>query len=124
MSWLAGQVPSIDAIFMEIFDPEWTHIAVHLMLYSVLAGLLSYLFQNKVRLRIFIPAIVILVGILQETMQIITLDRTPGWAEIFDLGTDLVGALIGCLLFWGISKLVKRSKSGRLAAKEMNQDEE
>jgi len=123
MAWLAGQEPDVDAFFTAVFEPEWTHVVVHVFLYAVLGSLLAWIFKGKARLWILIPFSVILVGILQETMQVITLNRTPGRAELFDLCVDLLGALLGWLIFWLIAKFGKKEDFAAPAIEEVNKDE-
>jgi len=48
--------------------------------------------------------IVLLVGLIQEGMQLFSGVQVVSWNSIFDLGVDLIGAGIGLGVVWGIRK--------------------
>ena len=124
MAWLVSNEAGVNAIFNSVFESEWTHIVVHMFLYAVLGGLIAWLFIGRIKLWILIPACVILVGILQETMQLIPLNRAPGLPELFDLGVDLTGGLIGWLVFCIFFRLLRHRTPAMVSAEEVKEDEE
>jgi len=80
------------------YRSEGAHIAVHLLMFFVLALLVVYSFQLQgTRREIGFALLFILgVGVVQEGLQfLVSADRLIGWPELFDLGVDLIGGALG-----------------------------
>lgn len=104
MAWFTQQDTSAEAVFNATFSPNWVHIVMHMLQHCVLA-VIVFLATKKRSLQSFALAlgIVLLVGLGQEGMQVITSGRAFSNPEWFDIGVDLAGGLIGAsavLLFW------------------------
>lgn len=101
LGWFVRQLPFGYHFFNQVFKYEWAHIAGHLVIFAVLAIFLSRLLYERYPERSFlyrfawIAGVVFVVATAQEAFQIISMGRTIGRAEFFDLATDLVGALLG-----------------------------
>jgi VanZ family protein len=95
---VAGFNPFLDRLFNQAFHPDWIHVVSHTLLFAALAALLAaQIHPNPSRLP-RILAISLLVGSLQEVIQLAAAGRHPGLGELYDLGVDLAGALLGYFL--------------------------
>lgn len=83
------------------FKSDITHVVMHLLLYSVLAWLISIVFSNKKRRISPLKVILIVLGIsiLQEAIQLALINCPAGWDDIFDILVDISGAVIGIFVF-------------------------
>ena len=101
MAWLGKFSTSFRQIFNAIFGPEWMHWMMHAALYAGLAILLMFVFNLPANRRsvLLVLSAVLLVGIIQEGMQLFSDVQIVGWNSIFDLGVDILGAGIGLGLF-------------------------
>ena len=106
MAWLGGFSAGYRRVFNTIFSPEWMHWLMHAALYAGLAILLVVVFGLSVNRRSvqLVLGIVLLVGLLQEGMQLFSGVQIVSWNSLFDLGVDLVGAGIGLGVIAGIRK--------------------
>nr|WP_290667893.1 hypothetical protein [Ardenticatena sp.] len=84
--------------FQIAFTPEWTHIVMHGLLDGVLAVLLVTTLPPAYRRSWWILALILVVACLQEGIQFIYTASLPGSDEVFDIGVDLLGGLIGVLI--------------------------
>ena len=89
---------------------------MHVFLYAVFAWLLSSVFSNKQKK--ISPLVVVLVALvismLQELIQLITIKSPAGWDDIIDILVDISGAIIGISVFrwrWGKGKLEANRKN-------------
>jgi VanZ family protein len=99
MVLLAGIWPSFGRLFNALFAPTWVHVVMHAFLYAVLAVIFCQWFPpNSIRSVLTVLGLALLVGILQETLQLAVQGIWPGWkAELFDLLVDAGGAAMGML---------------------------
>lgn len=99
--WFVQTLPFGYHFFNQVFKHEWVHIAGHVVIFTVFGVVLSRLLHERFPDRSFlyrfswIVGAVLLVATAQEAFQIISMGRTIGRAEFFDLATDLAGALLG-----------------------------
>ncbi len=97
VAWLASQWPPSARIFRKLTDAEWVHVFMHLLLYLILSFVLSRLSPLAPDLRKagLILALVLMIGLLQETIQVILQGRLLGPGEYYDLLIDLGGGILG-----------------------------
>ncbi len=97
VAWLASQWPPISSVFTKLTEAEWVHITMHLLLFSVLSWVYCYLSPLKKGWHklFLILTLTLFTGLLQESLQVAVQNRALGIGEIFDLGVDLTGGLIG-----------------------------
>lgn len=95
-----------------IYHAEWAHIVGHLLVFGglvVLALLVFRMPQNR-RTAIILTVILLGVALAQEALQLQWKGRAFGWPEVFDLGVDLVGGMLG---WWLYGKLWGRRRVGQ-----------
>jgi hypothetical protein len=101
VGWFVQILPFGYHFFNQVFKYEWAHIVGHLVIFTVIGVVLSRMFCERFSTRSFlyrfvwIALVVVVVAAAQEAFQIVSLGRTVGPAEFFDLATDLAGALLG-----------------------------
>jgi len=100
MEFLARVWPAFRKIFNPIFSPDWVHIVMHTLLYSVLVFLLAQAISPiSLKAGLFLVGLGLLVGCMQESLQLLSARAWPGWPpELLDLSVDLMGAIIGISL--------------------------
>lgn len=96
-------------VFNSIFNSLLSHILMHMALFGGLAWVVMSLSSKRPMLqRVLLPlGSVLLVGITQEIIQMISIGVFNIGASIFDLGIDLVGGSIGVAVGMVISKTQK-----------------
>ena len=94
MGWLRSYWPEYRAGFDAIFGPEWMHIFSHLVLFAGLGALLVLVFPQVGKRPLLTGALILLVGVLQESFQALSAGNLLPNA-VFDLGVDLAGGLVG-----------------------------
>jgi hypothetical protein len=106
MAWLGNFSADYREAFNTIFAPEWMHWLMHAALYAGLAILLVVVFNLPLNHRtlVLVLGTVLLVGLIQEGMQLFSAVQIVSWNSLFDLGVDLIGAGIGLGVVWGIRK--------------------
>jgi len=102
-AWLSRYSASYQAVFDYIFGSTAAHVLMHTFLFGVLAYLLGVYFvgerpTRRKQLSLLLAAVVG-VAVLQEGFQLLVQARFPGWPELFDLGVDIGGAILGMLAF-------------------------
>ncbi len=108
--WLAGMITPLNWLQKEfavllrplnfLIAPEWVHILAHLILFSGLAVLIVRTFKLSLNLRtavVLLTAILLTAG-MQEVFQLQAKERGFGWPEVFDIGVDLMGGVVGSSL--------------------------
>ena len=107
MARLVSIYPWVRRAFATLFSPGWMHIAMHAVLYMVLAVLLMKslpLPQNRNGM-ILLLGVLLVVGITQEWLQMLG-GGNPGLGGIlFDLCVDLCGGLAGGLFLFAVMKV-------------------
>ena len=100
MEFLAKVWPAFGRIFNPIFAPDWMHIVMHTLLYAMLAFLLAQVVHPiSSRAILVLLGLGLLVGCLQESLQLFSARLWPGWSpEILDLSVDLGGTIIGIIV--------------------------
>ncbi len=103
MSWFTSFSPAAQSLFNTVFSSGWVHVLMHAFLYAVLATLLVYRLYHKQSSLLhwrrvgFILTAILVVALLQESIQLFSEQRSPGADEIFDIGVDLLGGMLGVL---------------------------
>ena len=107
ITWIGRLAPGLryrlGPLVRPLISPEWVRIMIHTALFAGLVLLLAYtlrLPRSWISV-FFLLTVVIGVGMGQEALQLIAKHRAPGWAEVFDLGVDMFGGLLG-LIMWGM----------------------
>lgn len=105
LNWLRQEVGFIRRRFDPLFAAEWIHVVAHLVLFAGLVLLLWFVFNFPFNSRtaFMIGGLILLVGVIQEILQLQVKGRGFGWPEVFDLNVDLNGAALGYLIAWGLS---------------------
>lgn len=106
MAWFGRFSESYRQIFNFVFDPPWMHVVTHALLFAILAYLLASIVSAMFgdlsigRVMALVVAAAVLVAVLQEIVQLWYKGRSFGYAEVFDLGVDVVGVCVGLGFFW------------------------
>ena len=114
MAWIGKHSTKFLQVFDAIFAPEWMHWVMHAFL---IAGLAVFVLKAIVR-RVSICSFGLVLGItlvvagLQEGWQVISGVQILGWNSLFDLGVDMVGAVIGFGIVI-VSRKLQAFKEGR-----------
>ena len=108
MAWASGSSPVLNLWFERIFSPPWMHVVMHAGLYAVLAVMGVTLAHQFGRPLYFSLLGVVLIGIIQEVIQTALAGRAIGSGELFDLGVDLLGGLLGFLAVLAVEYLRKK----------------
>ena len=97
-AWLARQTRVTNILF-DYITPEWVHIVGHTFLFAALAVMMLSMSGGSSRLAFTGTLLMaLLVGVLQESIQMAAAGMRPGPGELFDIGVDLTGALCGIAL--------------------------
>ena len=102
MAFLSRAWPAFGEVFRAVFSPEWMHILMHAGLYGVL-GFLLIRQLHVVRGAALASALAVLlvVAVLHETLQVVSAGAWPGWwEELKDLLVDLLGGCAGIGAGW------------------------
>lgn len=110
LNWVWQESIFMQRNFTRLFNTEWVHIPAHIFLFAGLALLLWFVFKFPfdARSAVMLAAVVLLVGGLQEVLQLQAKGRGFGWPEVFDLSVDLNGAALGFVIAWGVSSWRRR----------------
>jgi len=115
MAWLGRFSPRYQGFFNKLFSPEWIHWVMHAAIYAGLTLLVMFAFDlapSRGTLGI-IFSVVLITGIVQESLQLFSGVQVLRWNTFLDLIVDSVGALLGYGLGWGwrtINPLLARHK--------------
>lgn len=109
LNWLRQESALVRRYLDAAFQAEWVHIVMHLMLYAVLVVLLlsALRLPRAGKSALLVTAILLVVALAQELLQLQVKQRAFAGPEWFDLGVDLVGGAIG---WWLHGKLGERRK--------------
>ena len=109
--WLVGMLFPLNLIWKlseyilqainALVQSELSHVVGHTILFGGLVILLLYIFDLPLtrRTAVLMALNVLAVGLLQEFFQLQFKARGFGWPEIFDLGVDLVGGVLGWVVY-------------------------
>ena len=107
MAWLVRPSPMAFRLFNTLFSPAWMHIVMHILLFAVLGLLLMQRLHGTLARRIgFTLALVLAAAILQEGFQLLSRQAVLHPDNLFDIGVDMLGGVLGLLLALGFSKIV------------------
>ena len=110
MGWFIQVSPMGYRLFNKLFSPEWMHVAMHTSLFAVLAALLLLNLYGRLEAKRavwVVLALVLTAAILQEAIQLLSEQRLPHRGNIFDIGVDMVGGLLGLLTVLGFRKFAE-----------------
>ena len=101
MAWLGRFSPAYRRTFEAIFAPEWMHWFTHALLFGGLAALFVLVLRlNPDRKTTWmVIALTLSAGVLQESFQAFSQGSFSLSGSVFDLGVDLVGGLLGLLIY-------------------------
>ncbi len=111
MAWLVRPSPMAYRLFNTLFSPAWMHIVMHTLLFAVLGALLIQRLSGTFARRIgFTLALVLGAAILQEGFQLLSRQSVLHPDNLFDIGVDMLGGLLGAMVALAVRKIaVERS---------------
>ena len=111
MAWLVRPSPMAYRLFNTLFSPAWMHIVMHTLLFAVLGALLIQRLSGTLARRIgFTLALVLGAAILQEGFQLLSRQSVLHPDNLFDIGVDMLGGLLGAMAALAVRKIaVERS---------------
>ncbi len=106
LNWLMVKFSLVRRYFNPVLAPEWIHILAHMFLFGVFAVMIVRVFNLpfNIQTAILLGIMILITGGLQEVLQLQMKGRPFGIPEVFDLYVDIVGGLLGWLVFWFIDK--------------------
>ena len=115
MAWLGNLSVGYRQVFNAIFAPEWMHWLMHALLFAGLVTLVMFVFNLQLNFHtvLLLLGVVLFVGMAQEGAQLLSQTQMLCWNSIFDLGVDLVGAVIGLGIVWRIKKCAWVSENAK-----------
>ncbi|MDE0462741.1 MAG: hypothetical protein OXH93_10040 [Caldilineaceae bacterium] len=98
MAWLVRPSPVAYRIFNTLFSPAWMHILMHGLLFAVLGALLMQRLSGTPARRVGLTlTLVLAAAILQEGFQLLSRQSILHPDNLFDIGVDMLGGLLGVL---------------------------
>ncbi len=98
MAWLVRPSPVAYRIFNTLFSPAWMHILMHSLLFAVLGALLMQRLSGTPARRVGLTlTLVLAAAILQEGFQLLSRQSVLHPDNLFDIGVDMLGGLLGVL---------------------------
>lgn len=112
LNWLRQESSFVRRHFDALFRLEIMHILMHLLLFGGLVLLIVKTFQLPLNRKsaLLLILLILSTGLLQELLQLLVKQRDFGWSEVFDLGVDLAGGVLGWLILLIYSKINKVAK--------------
>lgn len=99
--WVAERVSIVHKLAFGIFATETAHIIGHAALFAGIGAALLLVFPILQRYPRGYLSIIVVIGVLQEWLQLRTFKHRPfGAPELYDLFVDLAGAALIYLLLW------------------------
>ncbi len=96
MAWLVQFSPAAYRLFNTLFSPTWMHIFMHSLLFAVLGGLLMQRLSGTLARRVGLTlSLVLAAAILQEGIQLLSRQSVLHPDNLFDIGVDMLGGLLG-----------------------------
>lgn len=111
MGWFIRVSPLGYRLFNSIFSPQWMHILMHTLLFSVLGALIMYALHGKLPGRLAVGVALTLVfgvAVLQEGIQLMSEQLPVHGDNFFDLAVDMAGGLIGVAVAVGLKWMLDR----------------
>ncbi len=116
MAWLVRPSPMAFRLFNTLFSPAWMHIVMHILLFAVLGFLLMQRLPCTLARRIgFTLALVLAAAILQEGFQLLSRQAVLHPDNLFDIGVDMLGGVLGALAALAVRK-IKTERAARTPA--------
>lgn len=98
--WLATHWPTFDRFTGFIFGSEAAHVAGHVGLFALLGTAVLLIFPSWRRRPSLYFGLIIVIGIVQEFLQIVSFKHRPIAAnDLFDLAVDLLAAGVVFVVF-------------------------
>lgn len=98
VAWLLRASPVAYRIFNTLFSPAWMHILMHSLLFAVLGALLMQRLSGTPARRVGLTlTLVLAAAILQEGFQLLSRQSILHPDNLFDIGVDMLGGLLGVL---------------------------
>ena len=105
MAWLVRPSPVAYRIFNTLFSPAWMHILMHTLLFAVLGTLLMQRLSGTPARRVGLTlTLVLAAAILQEGFQLLSRQSILHPDNLFDIGVDMLGGLLGVLAVLTVRK--------------------
>ena len=109
MAWLVRPSPVAYRIFNTLFSPAWMHILMHSLLFAVLGALLMQRLSGTPARRVGLTlTLVLAAAILQESFQLLSRQSVLHPDNLFDIGVDMLGGLLGVGAVLGVRKIAVR----------------
>ena len=109
MAWLVRPSPMAYRLFNTLFSPAWMHIVMHTLLFAVLGALLMQRLSGTFARRIgFTLALVLGAAILQEGFQLLSRQSVLHPDNLFDIGVDMLGGLLGAMAALAVRKIANK----------------
>ena len=112
VAWLLRTSPVAYRIFNTQFSPVWMHILMHSLLFAVLGALLMQRLSGTLARRVGLTlALVLVAAILQEGFQLLSRQSVLHPDNLFDIGVDMLGGLLGLSVVLAFRKIeAKRAR--------------
>ncbi|MDE0143457.1 MAG: hypothetical protein OXI80_12945 [Caldilineaceae bacterium] len=119
VAWLVRPSPAVYRLFNTLFSPAWMHIFMHSLLFAVLGVLLMQRLPGTLARRVGLTlAYVLCAAILQEGFQLLSRQAVLHPDNLFDIGVDMLGGLLGVGAVLGVRKIaVRRARLPLVLAK-------
>lgn len=109
VAWLVRPSPAVYRLFNTLFSPSWMHIFMHSLLFAVLGVLLMQRLSGTLARRVGLTlALVFCAAILQEGFQLLSRQAVLHPDNLFDIGVDMLGGLLGILVVLASRRLAAK----------------
>ncbi len=110
MGWVFSFSPVLRRLFDTIFYAEWVHVAAHIILFSLLGFGFNWARGRVGRgpALVLTVGLALLVGLVQEILQMISRGHLFGAASLYDLVVDMVGAALGYAVYRARQRWARR----------------
>jgi len=109
MGWFIRVSPLGYRLFNDLFSPQWMHIFMHSLLFAVLGVLLMQRLSGTLARRVGLTlAFVLCAAILQEGFQLLSRQAVLHPDNLFDIGVDMLGGLLGVLAVLASRRLAEK----------------
>lgn len=119
ITWLVRPSPAAYRLFNTLFSPPWMHIFMHSLLFAVLGVLLMQRLSGTLARRVGLTlSFALCAAILQEGFQLLSRQAVLHPDNLFDIGVDMLGGLLGIGAVLGVRKIAARRARLPLALKK------